>query len=329
MKEGKMSHHPEILKVTKRIKNDEIGGAADTAKELIFALSKMVSETSFTSREALVEMIDEDVIQMLKVMPSLAPPLNALHRVLGRLEEAYATDIPTDELKNIFVQSCDEFIHWANSAISKVWKYGAEKINNGDVVFTWSMSSSVWGIFKEAKKQGKSFEVIVTESSPTNEGFWTVDEMEKAGIRVSVSVDACMGEIIPQCDSCFVGSDSVSSTGYVLNKVGTYPAALVAKTHGVPFYVAADTLKFDPATLIGLPYIIETLKRDDILKKKYPDHIKVIGHLFDMTPPELITAVITEIGLIHPSAAISVLMQMKLSTRLNELLPLYIKGKLK
>ncbi len=154
--------------------------------------------------------------------------------------------------------------------MSKVWKYGAEKICDGDVIFMWSMSSSVWGIFKEAKKRGKSFEVIVTELSPTNEGFWTVDEMDKAGIPVSVSVDACLGEIIPQCDSCFVGSDLVSSTGYVLNKVGTYPAALVAKTHGVPFYVAADTLKFDPTTLIGLPYVIETLKRDDILKQKIP-----------------------------------------------------------
>lgn len=324
-----MSNHPEILKVTQRIKNDEIGGAADTAKELIIALSKMVSETTFTSREDLVETIDEDVIQILKVMPSLAPPLNALHRVLGRLEEAYATDISVNELRHIFIQSCDEFIIWANSAISKVWKYGAEKINNGDVVFTWSMSSSVWGIFREAKKRGKSFEIIVTESSPTYEGFWTVDEMEKAGIPISVSVDACIGEIIPLCNLCFVGSDSVSSTGYVLNKVGTYPAALVAKTHGIPFYVAADTLKFDPATLIGLPYIIETLKRDDILKNKYPDHIKVIGHLFDMTPPELITAVITEIGLVHPYAAISILMQMKLSNRLNELLPLYVNGNLK
>ncbi len=64
------------------------------------------------------------------------------------------------------------------------------------------------------------------------------------------------------------------------------------------------------------------------LSKKYPDRIKVIGHLFDMTPPDLITAVITEIGLIHPSAAISVLMQMKLSNRMNELLPLYVKGEL-
>jgi translation initiation factor 2B subunit (eIF-2B alpha/beta/delta family) len=249
--------------------------------------------------------------------------------VLGATEEAYAAGLPADELKNIFIHSCENFLQWANSAISKVWKYGAEKINDGDVVFMFSMSSSVWGIFKEAKKQGKSFRVIVTESRPTDEGFWTVDEMDAAGIPVSVTVDACIGEVIPQCNSVFVGSDSVSSTGYVLNKVGTYPAALVAKAHGVPFYVAADTLKFDPATLVGLPYIIETLNRDDILKKEYPDRIKVIGHLFDETPPDLITAIITEIGFVHPSASISVLMQMKLSNRLNELLPQYARGELK
>jgi ribose 1,5-bisphosphate isomerase len=324
-----MVTHPEFNNLLKRIKNDEIGGAADTAKELITALSKMVSDTTFKDREALINIIDEAVIQILKVMPSLAPPLNALHRVLGTTEEAYAAGVPKDELKNIFVNSCENFLQWANSAISKVWKYGAEKINDGDVVFMWSMSSSVWGIFKEAKKQGKSFMVIVTESRPTDEGFWTVDEMDSAGIPVSVTVDACIGEVIPRCNSVFVGSDSVSSTGYVLNKVGTYPAALVAKAHGVPFYVAADTLKFDPVTLVGLPYMIETLNRNDVLKKEYPDRIKVIGHLFDETPPDLITAIITEIGYVHPSASISVLMQMKLSNRLNELLPLYARGELK
>jgi ribose 1,5-bisphosphate isomerase len=324
-----MAIHPEIVKLLKRIKNDEIGGAADTAKELISAFSIMVSDTTFEDREALISTIDETVIQILRVMPSLAPPLNALHRVLGATEEAYAAGLSADELKNSFVHSCENFLQWANSAISKVWRYGAEKINDGDVVFMYSMSSSVWGIFKEAKKQGKSFKVIVTESRPTDEGFWTVDEMDAAGIPVEVSVDACIGEIIPQCNSVFVGSDSVSSTGSVLNKVGTYPAALVAKAHGVPFYVAADTLKFDPATLIGLPYIIETLKRNDVLKKEYPDRIKVIGHLFDETPPDLITAIITEVGFVHPSASISVLMQMKLSNRLNELLPLYARGELK
>ncbi len=94
-----MSNHPEILKVTKRIKNDEIGGAADTAKELIRALSKMVSETTFPSQEALIKTVEEDVIQILKVMPSLAPPLNALHRVLGRLEDACATEMPIDDIK--------------------------------------------------------------------------------------------------------------------------------------------------------------------------------------------------------------------------------------
>jgi ribose 1,5-bisphosphate isomerase len=324
-----MLNYPEFNKLLKRIKNDEIGGAADTAKEIITALSKMVSETTFQDREALINTLDEAVIQILKVMPSLAPPLNALHRVLGTTEEAYASGVSKDELKNIFVHSCENFLQWASSAINKVWKYGAEKINDGDVVFMFSMSSSVWGIFKEAKKQGKSFKVIVTESRPTDEGFWTVDEMDAAGIPVSVTVDACIGEVIPQCNSVFVGSDSVSSIGYVLNKVGTYPAALVAKAHGVPFYVAADTLKFDPATLVGLPYIIETLNRKDILKKEYPDRIEVIGHLFDETPPELITAIITEIGFVHPSASISVLMQMKLSNRLNELLPLYARGELK
>ena len=131
-----------------------------------------------------------------------------------------------------------------------------------------------------------------------------------------------------QSDIVFVGADAISSHGYAFCKTGTYPTALVARAHGVPFYIAADTLKFDSSTLLGLPFRSDPIHRHEVLSKDYPEEAKVAGHLFDETPPELVTAIITEMGLVHPTACVTAMWQMKQSERLNALLPAWAHGKL-
>jgi ribose 1,5-bisphosphate isomerase len=110
--------------------------------------------------------------------------------------------------------------------------------------------------------------------------------------------------------------------------MGTYPSALVAKASGTPFYIAADTLKFDTATLIGLPYRNEPIHRHEVLDDSYPKKAKVVGNLFDETPPELVTAIITEVGILHPAAAYTVLQQMNPSQKLSKMLPAWSRGEL-
>ena len=323
-----MSNHPAIVEVVERVRTDVIGGAADTAKEVTIALASLVRDTITINASDLALVVEEAVTDILRVMPSLAPPINALHKVMGTLEEAQAQKLPADQIKANLLAACDTFLQVIDEARDKVAQYGAEKIRDGDVVLTYSMSSTVWRIFFAAKAQGKRFRVLVTESRPANEGMWTVDEMLKAEIEVGVSVDACIGELIPQSNIVFVGADAVSSHGTVLCKVGSYPTALIAKAHEVPFYVAADTLKFDPTTLIGIPWKVDSIRRHEVLTKEYPEQVKVVGKVFDETPAELITAVITEAGLLHPAACVMLMWQMKMSQKLNDLLMKWSCGKL-
>jgi ribose 1,5-bisphosphate isomerase len=316
------------MTVVERVRRDEIGGAADTAKEVMDALSRLVRDSTAADAPGLAAEVDEAVLDLLRVMPSLAPPINALHQITGALERGRAANLSLADLKTALGQTRDDFFAWAELALERVAQYGAEKISPGDRVFMYSMSSTVWRIFRAAKKQGKHFEVVVTESRPGNEGLWTVTEMDKAGIPVSVSIDACIGELIPQCSAVFVGADVIASTGHALCKAGTYPSALVAKASGRPFYIAADTLKFDSATLFGLPYRNEAIQRHTVLDGSYPDQVKVVGHLFDETPPELITAIITELGILPPAAAYTVLQRMNPSERISSLLPAWSRGEL-
>ncbi len=100
-----------------------------------------------------------------------------------------------------------------------------------------------------------------------------------------------------------VGADRILSTGHVFNKIGTYQVAIIAKQHGIPFYVAAPLSTFD---LNSKPddVVIEQRAASEVTgigdKKTAPDGINVINPAFDMTPPELISAIITEIGVAKP-----------------------------
>jgi ribose 1,5-bisphosphate isomerase len=323
-----MAKHPDVVEIVERVRKDEIGGAADTAKEVIDALAAMVRDSEAKEVKALVTEVDEAVLDIMRVMPSLAPPINAIHQFVSTMEQGEADGIDLDGMKTALQGTRDDFFAWAENALDKVAQYGAEKVSSGDRVFMYSMSSTVWRIFKVAKEQGKEFEVVVTESRPGNEGLWTVTEMDKLGIPVAVSIDACIGELIPGCDAVFVGADVISASGHALCKMGTYPSALVAKASGTPFYIAADTLKFDTATLIGLPYRNEPIHRHEVLDDSFPKKAKVVGHLFDETPPELVTAIITEVGILHPAAAYTVLQQMNPSQKLSKMLPAWSRGEL-
>ena len=323
-----MSKHPEVVEIVERVRKDEIGGAADTAKDVIDALSALVRDSKAKDSKALVAEVDQAVLDIMRVMPSLAPPINAIHQFVSRMEQGEDDGLDLEGMKAAIKETRDSFFAWAENALDKVAQYGAEKVSDGDRVFMYSMSSTVWRIFKVAKEQGKEFEVVVTESRPGNEGLWTVTEMDKLGIPVSVSIDACIGELIPGCAAVFVGADVISASGHALCKMGTYPSALVAKASGTPFYIAADTLKFDTATLIGLPYRNEPIHRHEVLDDSYPETAKVVGNLFDETPPELITAIITEVGILHPAAAFTVLQQMSPSKKLSEMLPAWSRGEL-
>ena len=323
-----MSEHPDVVEIVERVRKDEIGGAADTAKDVIDALYALVRDSKAKDGKALVAEVDQAVLDIMRVMPSLAPPINAIHQFVSTMEQGEDDGLDLEGMKAAIKETRDSFFAWAENALDKVAQYGAEKVSDGDRVFMYSMSSTVWRIFKVAKEQGKEFEVVVTESRPGNEGLWTVTEMDKLGIPVSVSIDACIGELIPGCAAVFVGADVISASGHALCKMGTYPSALVAKASGTPFYIAADTLKFDTATLIGLPYRNEPIHRHEVLDDSYPETAKVVGNLFDETPPELITAIITEVGILHPAAAFTVLQQMSPSKKLSEMLPAWSRGEL-
>lgn len=324
-----MTKHPAIEVVTDRISRDVIGGAVDTAREVMDAIAQVAEESQAESIKELYAELDNAAYAVLKICPSFAPPINVLHIMIGTIEEDLRKGATVSDAKENLSNAKKEFNNFIDDALEKIANIGAELIKEDDQVFMFSMSSTIWKVLRKAKEQGKKFTVLVTEAGPANEGLWTVEEMHKSGIPIEVSIDACLAELVSKSDIVFAGVDAVGADGSVFNKSGTYLAALAANEYGVPFYFVSDTLKFDTATLLGLPYRNEAIQTHEVLgDKKYDHGVRVVGNLFDSTPPKLIKAIITELGPIHPSSCVNVMWNMKLSRRISSLIPDWAYGRL-
>jgi len=195
-----------------------------------------------------------------------------------------------------------------------IGKNGSELFGDNDTVMTHCNAGALatvgygtaLGVIRATKESGKNIKVIATETRPIQQGSrLTAFELKHDGIDVSLIPDTAVGYTMANglVNGVVVGADRILRTGHVFNKIGTYQVATMAKKHNIPFYVAAPLSTFD---LESRPddVIIEQRKASEVTgigdKKTAPDGIDVINPAFDMTPPELISGIITENGVAKP-----------------------------
>jgi methylthioribose-1-phosphate isomerase len=154
------------------------------------------------------------------------------------------------------------------------------------------------GVLRAAWERGRLAQVWVDETRPLLQGArLTAWELSRAGIPFKVVADAAAGGLMADglVDQVVVGADRIAANGDVANKVGTYPLAVLAARHGIPFYVAAPVSTIDPDTPTGAQIPIE--ERD-------PSEVSADGNAFnpafDVTPGELVTAIFTDAGVLEP-----------------------------
>ncbi|HEX9053398.1 MAG TPA: S-methyl-5-thioribose-1-phosphate isomerase [Gemmatimonadales bacterium] len=183
-------------------------------------------------------------------------------------------------------------------------------ICNAGALATGGMGTALAPVYV-AHAAGRRPRVIVPETRPLLQGSrLTAWELGRAGVPCTIIADGMIASRLRRGDvSCvIVGADRIAANGDVANKIGTYGLALAARAHGVPFYVAAPTSTLDPATPDGSRIPIEERAADEILawggRRTGPAGAAVWNPAFDVTPAELITAIITDRG-VHPPAAVT------------------------
>jgi len=196
----------------------------------------------------------------------------------------------------------------------KMGKIGAELFQNNDTIMTHCNAGALatvgygtaLGVIRATNESGKNIKVIATETRPIQQGSrLTAFELKHDGIDVSLIPDTAVGYTMANglVNGVVVGADRILRTGHVFNKIGTYQVATMAKNHDIPFYVAAPLSTFDMKSNPE-DVIIEQRKASEVTgigdKKTAPDGIDVINPAFDMTPPGLISGIITENGIAKP-----------------------------
>jgi methylthioribose-1-phosphate isomerase len=234
----------------------------------------------------------------------------ALERVMGKSMRAKTIHEAKRAVLNEALKMSKEDIETNR----KIGAHGLTLLNDGDIVLTHCNAGSLatvaygtaLGVIRAARESGKRLSVIATETRPVMQGSrLTAFELLHDGIDVSLITDTAVGHMMAMgaINHVIVGADRVLHTGHVFNKIGTYQVAILANKHNVPFYVAAPLSTFDFESNPD-DVIIEDRSVDEVVKvgKKRiaPKGVRVFNPAFDMTPPELITGIITEKGVLKP-----------------------------
>jgi methylthioribose-1-phosphate isomerase len=166
------------------------------------------------------------------------------------------------------------------------------------------------GVLRTAVALGRRIEVLASETRPLLQGArLTAWELQRDGIDVRVCTDGTVGHLMQrgEVDLVIVGADRIAANGDVANKIGTYGLAVLAAAHDLPFYVAAPLSTVDLATPDGSAIPIEERDRDEVARcgdrQVLPDGVDVRAPAFDVTPARLITALVTERGVVYPPFA--------------------------
>lgn len=197
----------------------------------------------------------------------------------------------------------------------RIGEHGAELLTDGMTVLTHcnagslatgGMGTALAPIYV-AHEQGKKIKVFANETRPLLQGArLTSWELQENGLDVTLICDNMAAVVMRKgwVDAVIVGSDRIACNGDVANKIGTYTVALLAKHHGVPFYVAAPTSTVDPSIASGDLIPIEERGGEEVAgfngQRTAPEGVKTYNPAFDVSPHEMVTAIITEQGIHRP-----------------------------
>lgn len=282
-----------------------IRGAGRIARAAAVALKLAAKTSKAKTPTELTRELDRVSSLLLATRPTAISLPNAVRFVTLRAKQAKGADLQT--LRRKIISRADEFIRNSNKAVERIGEIGARRISNNDVILTHCNSDCALAVIKTAFKQGKRVEVFVTESRPMRQGLISVRELTKAGIPTTLIVDSAVRHFIRDVDKVIVGADSIAANGAVINKIGTSQIALAAHEARVLFFVTAESYKFHPGTLVGRLVEIEERDPKEVINPKRFPRAKIRNPVFDITPPEYVDLIITERGIIPPSAAYTII----------------------
>ncbi len=289
---------PPVLRETlAHIRDDREHGASWLARLAAQSLADTAAELLVVAEPVPLDRVKPAVRALATVRPSMAALANTVALIwAAAVGEAQGSQ--TDALHRLRTSALELVARWDESPA--LIERAAVPFLQGKL-YTHSRSGTVEHALIDMTRQGttsNSGEIVVAESRPGGEGIAAARALAEAGWYVTLIPDTASGLFVKGCSAVVVGADSVRADGSVVNKVGTYPLAVMAREVSVPVYVLCETLKIAGLTF---PVNLEEMDPREILPEPVPN-VTVRNVYFDVTLAELVRHIITEDGVLDAQA---------------------------
>ncbi|MEX1253599.1 MAG: S-methyl-5-thioribose-1-phosphate isomerase [Dehalococcoidia bacterium] len=298
-----LTDHREVAEA---IRSMRVRGAPAIGVAAAYGLALAALASEATDHDALLAELRAAARELASTRPTAVNLSWALERVLATAERASSVD----ELRDAVLDEAQRIRREDIEANQRLGRLGAELVPENATVLTHCNAGALatagygtaLGVVRAAIEQGKRVRVVATETRPLRQGArLTAWELARDGIECTLIVDGAAGALMRRgaIDLVIVGADRVAANGDTANKIGTYPLALLAREHRLPFYVAAPTSSIDRSLASGDDIPIEERSPDEVLALGAPEGVSAANPAFDVTPHRLIAAILTERGVVR------------------------------
>lgn len=253
--------------------------------------------------------------QLQATRPTAVNLFSDTNRLIDTAHRLQSTPLPVDKVADRLIELAKEILAGYVESCRLIGEYGANLVEPGANLITHCNSGALaccgWGtalgIIRAAHLRGNKVQVYVDETRPRQQGArLTTWELLQDGISPILITDSMAGYLMSKMKTgmVVVGADRIALNGDVANKIGTYSLAVLATAHNIPFYVAAPLSSFDAAMSTGDGIPIEHRNTHEVVeineKRICPPQIQCLNPAFDITPFKLVTALVTEVGILRP-----------------------------
>lgn len=273
--------NPTVVDKIDELRNDRIHGAGWLSRQAISILNLVISQSHTANTATLLDEITATAGEVSKARPTMISIANYINQFLKEITLAAESVKNVETLRMLAENVGKELIKLSEDAANLASTYGGRIISNLDTVITCSYSSTVCMALELAKQDKTKFRVLVAESKSNEEAFgrFTARQLKEHRIPVEVIADEAISQRISGADKGIVGADSILADGSLINGTPTLALAQAAKKADIPFFAICETAKFDVHGYIN--------------KATAPE----AG--FDVVPPDLITGIIMENGIMQ------------------------------
>ncbi|XP_052260102.1 translation initiation factor eIF-2B subunit delta-like [Dreissena polymorpha] len=316
--------HPAIIRLGLQYAEGVVSGSNARCIALLAALKMVIQDYTTPPKEELrrdlVTKIKPCISFLNQCRPLSVSMGNAIKYVKWQIAHTEGS-LSDAEAKRKLCESIDDFLHERIIVAAQAISGEARaKISDGDVILVYSCSSIVRKVLVDAHRHGKQFRVIVVDSRPRMEGKECLRRLVKEGIQCSYVLINAVSYVMTEATKVFLGAHGLLANGFLMSRVGTALISLIAKASNVPVLVCCETYKFCERVQTDSFVFNELGDPDDVVDigKKSPylwdwrdyGSLTLLNLVYDFTPPEFVSVVITELGMI-PCTSVPVVLRMK------------------